>query len=550
MDEAIAARLQQAFAHGSGEGLLRLGAGEVGQALPPVFVWWRDFAARYVSALCVQAAGAEDGAAPPEVRPPDEAELGFLVLTAPLMPGAEYLTADILRDLWSALAAALAADLAASGARLQDALKRLNPAWNLVGRVHFNLAENRRDPDAPFAFLATYTTRLSAQARAQHLPLGQALREYAGAANVDSCSRCCCRCSAPPRPAPGCGRWSIAARSSTRCAGRPSEALRLLASAADSKRAGVVVRMPAGWTRRPAAAPAGHRHGRRQGARRGSASTALLDFRVDVTLDGEALSAAEIDAAARRYRRLVLLRGRWVEVDREKLQRMLDQLPRRRDAGRARRPALRRGDAPARRRRPLRKDARRRRRRRLVAGHRRALAGRDAARACARPRPARVDPGAALHGTLRPYQQAGRALAAPALGPRARRAASPTTWGSARRSRCWRCCWCCGERRTGNRGPEPPGRAGVAARQLGGGDRALRAGPAGRDRCTRPRCRPRRSKRFTATDAADSTWSITSYGSLLRAAVAARKRPGAWPSSTRRRRSRTRAPSRPAPSRS
>ena len=122
MDEAIADRLQQAFAHSSGEGLLRLGAGEVGQALPPVFVWWRDFAARYVSALCVQAAGAEDGAAPPEVRPPDEAELGFLVLTAPLMPGAEYLTADILRDLWSALAAALAADLAASGARLQVAL--------------------------------------------------------------------------------------------------------------------------------------------------------------------------------------------------------------------------------------------------------------------------------------------------------------------------------------------------------------------------------------------------------------------------------------------
>ena len=40
-----------------------------------------------------------------------------------------------------------------------------------VGRVHFNLAENRRDAEAPFAFLATYTTRLSAQAKAQHLPV-------------------------------------------------------------------------------------------------------------------------------------------------------------------------------------------------------------------------------------------------------------------------------------------------------------------------------------------------------------------------------------------
>src|SRR4029077_10183068 len=56
-------------------------------------------------------------------------------------------------------------------------------AWNLVGRVHFNLAENRRDDAAPFAFLATYTPRLSAGAKPQPLPLARALGEYAGSAN-------------------------------------------------------------------------------------------------------------------------------------------------------------------------------------------------------------------------------------------------------------------------------------------------------------------------------------------------------------------------------
>ena len=54
-----------------------------------------------------------------------------------------------------------------------------------MGKVHFNLAENRKDEQAPFAFLATYTDRLSAHGKAQHLPLGQALREYAGAANQE-----------------------------------------------------------------------------------------------------------------------------------------------------------------------------------------------------------------------------------------------------------------------------------------------------------------------------------------------------------------------------
>ena len=75
------------------------------------------------------------------------------------------------------------AELADAKLSVQGFLKSPHPAWNLVGRVHFNLAENRKDEDAPFAFLATYTTRLSATAKPQHVPLGKALQEYAGARN-------------------------------------------------------------------------------------------------------------------------------------------------------------------------------------------------------------------------------------------------------------------------------------------------------------------------------------------------------------------------------
>ena len=158
-----------------------------------------------------------------------------------MMPGAEYLTTDVLRTLWQEIATALAASLAAAKTDLQSFLKGLNPAWNLVGRVHFNLAENRRDADAPFAFLATYTTQLSAQARAQHVPLGQALREYAGAANrekllslllpvqraAETCDwlrpmldageiftiRCAGRRARPPACSPACPTWNVPASS-------------------------------------------------------------------------------------------------------------------------------------------------------------------------------------------------------------------------------------------------------------------------------------------------------------------------------------------------
>src|SRR3981081_712837 len=56
IDEKVMARLGEAFAQGTGYGLLRLGAGEIGQVLPPVFVWWRGFASRYVASLCLQSA--------------------------------------------------------------------------------------------------------------------------------------------------------------------------------------------------------------------------------------------------------------------------------------------------------------------------------------------------------------------------------------------------------------------------------------------------------------------------------------------------------------
>src|SRR3954463_2536909 len=79
LDNAVAERLAQAFGRSPGHGLVQLGAGEVGQALPPVFLWWRDFAARYVGTLCLHASGAASEAEPspllPRVPPPQRSGL-------------------------------------------------------------------------------------------------------------------------------------------------------------------------------------------------------------------------------------------------------------------------------------------------------------------------------------------------------------------------------------------------------------------------------------------------------------------------------------------
>jgi non-specific serine/threonine protein kinase len=408
LDDKVAARLAEAFGRGTGYGLLQLGAGEIGQSLPPAFIWWRDFAVRYVEAVCLDGSGG-GGEAPPTsvlatIAPPAEAELATLVLTAPMMPGAEYLTADILRGLWVDLGTAFTASFAAAGTDLQAFLKTLNPAWNLIGRVHFNLAENRRDPDWPFAFLATYTTRLSAEAKIQHVPLGQALREYAGAAHRGKLLSLL----VPVQRAAEHVSWLKAMVDAGEIfhplRWSPAEAARLLNSVPDLESAGVVVRLPAHWRAgRPSRPQVTATVGTHPPS--GTGLDALLDFRMEVTLEGEPLSAEEMARLLAGTETLVLLRGQWVEIDRPRLDRAMRRFREVQDL--AEQEGLTFAEAM-----------------RLLAGTEATGDDESAAaadwahitagawltetlRALRSPDGAGVDPGPALKGRLRPYQQAG-----------------------------------------------------------------------------------------------------------------------------------------------
>src|ERR1022692_1421192 len=315
-------RLEKAFVRGAGHGLLCLGADEVGTALPPVLSYWRELGARYVTALCALPGIGEGGTKPP-VPIPADGELDKMAAAVPPMTGAEYLTASVLADLWRGMDAAFDAELADVKLSVQAFLKGRHPAWNLVGRVHFNLAENRKDENVPFAFLATYTTRLSAEAKAQHLPLGKALQEYAGARNRQ---RLLSLLMPVQRAAESCPwlktmvdagdifhplRWS------------PQQALQFLKDVSALESAGMVVRMPASWRmNRPARPQVKATVGGNAPSQLGM--DALLDFRMEVTLEGESLSKAETKRLLAHSDGLALIRGKWVEVDHERLNRTLE----------------------------------------------------------------------------------------------------------------------------------------------------------------------------------------------------------------------------------
>src|SRR5215468_8386693 len=323
LDRERGSGLEKAFARGCGHGLLWLGANEVGTALPPVLSYWRELGTRYVTALCA-VPGIGESFNKPRVEAPADGQLDQMAAAVPPMDGAEYVTTAVLAGLWRDIDAAFDAELADAGLSVQEFLKSRHPAWNLVGRVHFNLAENRKDEEAPFAFLATYTTRLSAEAKAQHLPLGKALQEYAGPRNRE---RLLSLLTPVQRAAEHCPWLKImvdAGEVFHPLRWTPLQALQFLKDTPALERAGVVVRMPANWRmNRPARPQVKATVGGNAPSQLGMGS--LLDFQMEVTLDGESLSAAEIRQLLAQSEGLALIRGKWVEVDHARLSRALEQ---------------------------------------------------------------------------------------------------------------------------------------------------------------------------------------------------------------------------------
>src|SRR5207237_1785325 len=174
LSPAVRQRIAEAFARGTGHGLLQLGLMELTSALTADLAYFRELARSFLTTVCAK----PDLEAERErlsVAPPAD-DLRRLAGAAPPMPGSEYLDAPLLQRLWGELEEALRAELHGYPGTVQAYLHSRSPVWNLVGRVCLHLAENRRDEDHPFAFLATYTSRASAKAKAQHSPLGHSLR--------------------------------------------------------------------------------------------------------------------------------------------------------------------------------------------------------------------------------------------------------------------------------------------------------------------------------------------------------------------------------------
>ncbi len=311
-----------------------------------------------------------------------------------------------------------------------------------MGRVCFHLAENKRDPDFPFAFLATYAPSLSKGGRVQYQPLSKALQEYAGERNKKALIKLLSPVHRASEKVAFVKELVDSGDVFHPLAWTPGEAYRFLKNVPLLEESGLLVRLPDWWKKRPRP-----RVGVTIGEKRQSSfdADAMLDFKVGLALGDQKLTEAEWRQIMASEDGLVYVKGQWVEVDREKLPEALDHWKRlENEAGEGGLSFIEGmrllAGAPA----DLRPTARPKTRSGSGRSSTRANGSARCSRACAirtigfsarARRRTRFE----FCGTLRPYQETGStgsgSCHAWGWAP-----AWPTTWAWARRSRCWRCC--------------------------------------------------------------------------------------------------------------
>ncbi|MCK5681912.1 DEAD/DEAH box helicase, partial [bacterium] len=246
----------------------------------------------------------------------DEA-LQFLA-SAPLMPGREYLQKELLFELWQELNDIFSEKISSFSGSVADFVKKLSPEIHLAGRIYFHLVENKNHVE-PFAFMATYSTRLDDTGESRHLPLKYALKEYEDEpekllqllVTVDDTAQQ--------------SELVLGLRESGELfqplAWSTKEAFTFFKEIPLYEEAGIVCRIPNWWKGKAARVSLQLNLGEKEPSRVGIES--LLDFNPKLMVGDTEISVAEARRLLEEAEGLAFLKNKWVTVDPERLEKTL-----------------------------------------------------------------------------------------------------------------------------------------------------------------------------------------------------------------------------------
>jgi non-specific serine/threonine protein kinase len=246
-------------------------------------------------------------------------EIDDFLSRVPFMIGAEYINLSFVESIWSKLDKAFKEKIKTHKGSVDELIKTFSPDIHLAGRVYFHLVESKKE-DLPFAFLATYSTGLNELGKSRHVPLKHALIEYGK--NSQKLLGLLSTVYSAARESRIVDGLIESGEIFHPIALSANEAYDILKEIPIYEKYGILCRIPNWWKNRTAALKVDISVGNTTPSFFGKDS--ILDFKIKLLSADSELSNDEVRKLLSESEGLAFIKGRWVEVDPEKLKKTLE----------------------------------------------------------------------------------------------------------------------------------------------------------------------------------------------------------------------------------
>ncbi len=247
-----------------------------------------------------------------------EDEIKQLIEGIPFIIGMEYVDSAWIKRLWESLLDVFRKEIKDYDGTVARYFAEYNSNINVVGRVFFHLVESK-DESYPFAFMATYTTKPIKSKRAVHTPLKNALEEF----DEDE-KKLLSLISTVIKAAEKSSFLSELLES-----GELFSALKFTADEAYTflkelmlyEEAGIMCRVPDWWRKSSNSPSLSIIVGEKEPSKVGL--DAIMDFSPAIKIGEDFLSEKELREFLNMAEGLIQYKGKWVEINRNKMEALL-----------------------------------------------------------------------------------------------------------------------------------------------------------------------------------------------------------------------------------
>lgn len=248
-------------------------------------------------------------------------QIESLLEAAPFGLGAENITAGWIRNIMKEFQKIYRSEIKEYNGTVEMYLSEKNQDLHVPERIFFHLVENPKDPEFPFAFMATYASK-GADGRIHHYPLRYALTEYDADRRkliellscLNKAAEVCELISEFMKTGELFHPLKLSA----------DEAFAFLQKVTDIEASGILCRIPNWWRRKVMNPALTIKLGNDEPSLLGFDS--ILESTPSLSIDGVELSEEDIRDLLNMTEGLAMLKGKWIVVDHARLNDLLKRM--------------------------------------------------------------------------------------------------------------------------------------------------------------------------------------------------------------------------------